>query len=149
MDLSNVTGFRLLEETIGHLSITIQSDEYVELPAHHKVIAVISEEEPQRHAIGILYALAMMSFFDAEPRDNSELQYNPEDYWQMTYFVEGLEFTGKSLRYSADYLAGKMINTDIEFTHEGELTIETRRRGKVIDNWLDQLLGKPKLRRIK
>jgi len=111
---------KLLEETIG-IPIEIKSNEFNEIltKTHHKIVFQIKEEEPDLWAFGILFTLSLMSFTFAAPRGISENYFIPDEEWSLEYFVQGLEFENKRLRFSADYVSGRLMKTDIVFESGG------------------------------
>jgi hypothetical protein len=121
--------YRLLEETVG-IPIEIISNEFNELASntHHKIVFQIKEEEPDLWAIGVLFTLSLMSF--SAPRGISEIHFIPDEEWNLEYFVQGLEFENKCLRFSSDYVSGRLMKTDIIFESGGRVTLTTRNRGK-------------------
>ena len=66
------TGFRLLEATLG-IPIKVLSNEFEEATTntYHKIEFQIDEDEPDMFAVGILFALSLMSFTYAAPRGYS------------------------------------------------------------------------------
>ena len=143
MDINKSLPFKLLEETVG-IPIKIISNEFNEISenTYHKIAFQIQEEDPDLFAIGVLFTLSLMSFTFAAPRGYSENQFTPDEEWNLDYFVQGLEFRFKSLCFSADYVSGRMMKTDITFESGDRVTIETRNRGRGADRWLTHLQGK-------
>ena len=157
MDMNRQTGFRLLEETIGITKIKVISNEYKEIPAgeegdfntFHKIVFQIDEEEPDICAFGVLFSLSLMSFTFAAPRGYSEIEFIPDEEWNLGYFLQGLSFEYKRLCFSADYLSGRLMKTDIRFESGGKVTLETRNRGKGADRWMIHLQGKKHIQEVK
>ncbi|MFH1985066.1 MAG: hypothetical protein ABIL58_24785 [Pseudomonadota bacterium] len=135
--------YRLLSESIG-LPINVISNEYQEFKgnSHHRIVFQIEEEESDTFAIGILFTLSLMSFTFSAPRGYSENEFIPDEEWNLEYFVQGLTFEGGVLKHSTDYVSGRMMKTDIVYETGGEVTLETRNRGKGADRWLTHLQGK-------
>ncbi len=73
MDINKSSGFNLLEGIIG-ISLDIISNEFNEFAGNtnHKIVFQIQEEEPDILAIGVLFALSLMSFTFSGPRGYSE-----------------------------------------------------------------------------
>jgi hypothetical protein len=144
--------FKLLEETLG-LPIEIISNEYQETPSfgktisHHKVVFQIREMDPDKYALDILFVLSLMSFTFADP-SNSDMYFIPDDEWNLSYFVEGLQFEYGDLVFSADYISGRLIKTDIVYRRGGRVTITTKNRGKGADRWLSHLQGKKRIHKV-
>ena len=146
----DMTTYRLLEETVG-IPIEIISNEFNELASntHHKIVFQIKEEEPDLWAIGVLFTLSLMSFSFSAPRGISEIHFIPDEEWNLEYFVQGLEFENKCLRFSSDYVSGRLMKTDIVFESEGRVTLTTRNRGKGAERWLVHLQGKKHIQPLK
>ncbi len=97
-------------------------------------------------AFGFIFVLAVLSFADARPRGMSEADYDENDQFRVSDLVEGLSFEQGELHFSADYVRGRCLKTDIRVTKEGRVMLATRARGKQALRWLDQLQGKKLLR---
>jgi hypothetical protein len=143
MDINKSSTFNLLDGTIG-ITIDIISNEFEEFAGntHQKIVFQIQEEEPDIFAIGVLFALSLMSFTFSGPRGYSEIEFVPDEEWNLGYFVNGLEFRRQCICFSADYLSGRLMKTDIEFESGGKVTLTTRNRGRGADRWLTHLQGK-------
>ena len=143
MDINKPSALNLLDGTIG-ISIDIISNEFEEFAdnTHHKVVFQVLEEEPDIFAIGVLFALSLMSFTFSGPRGYSEVEFVPDEEYNLGYFVNGLEFRRQCICFSADYLSGRLMKTDIEFESGGKVTLTTRNRGRGADRWLAHLQGK-------
>jgi hypothetical protein len=143
MDINKSSTFNLLDGTIG-ITIDIISNEFEEFAGntHQKIVFQIQEEEPDIFAIGVLFALSLMSFTFSGPRGYSEIEFVPDEEWKLGYFVNGLEFRRQCICFSADYLSGRLMKTDIEFESGGKVTLTTRNRGRGADRWLTHLQGK-------
>jgi hypothetical protein len=150
MDVYRSLIFTLLEETIG-IPIEIISNEFNEFSGntHHKIIFEIKEEEPDLFAIGVLLTLSLMSFTFSGPRGYSEVHFIPDEEWNLGYFVQGLEFKEKCLCFSADYVSGRLMKTDITFESGGRVTLSTRNRGRGAERWLSHLQGKRHIEPLK
>jgi hypothetical protein len=136
-------GHRYLVETIG-MPIEIISQDFKKLSGndYYKVVLQIKVEEPDLFAFGVLFTLSLMSFTFSAPRGYSEIEFEPDEEWNIDYFLQGLEFEEGRLHFSGDYVSGRHMKTDIYFDSGGKVTIETRNRGKGIDRWLIHLQGK-------
>jgi len=99
-------------------------------------------------AFGFIFVLAVLSYADARPRGVSGIDYVEDDQFRVSDLVDGLSFEHGELHFSADYLRGRCMKTDIRITREGRITLETRGRGKAALRWLDRLQGKKLLRVI-
>ncbi len=147
--IKNTLPYRLLEETIG-IPIEIKSNEFNEIytNTHHKIVFQIKEEEPDLLTFGVLFTLSLMSFTFAAPRGISENYFVPDEEWNLEYFIQGLEFENKCLRFSSDYVSGRLMKTDIVFESGGRVTLTTRNRGKGAERWLIHLQGKKHIQSI-
>jgi len=142
--------YKLLDQTVG-IPIEIISNEFREIAdnTYHRIIFRIKEEEPDLWAIGVLFTLSLMSFSFSAPRGISEMHFTPDEEWNLEYFVQGLEFENKCLRFSSDYISGRLMKTDIVFESGGRVTLTTRNRGKGAERWLIHLQGKKHIQPLK
>ncbi len=69
-------------------------------------------------------------------------EFEPDEEWNLEYFLQGLEFEKGYLKYTGDYISGRQIKTTIIFESGGKVNIDTRNRGKGADRWMTQLQGK-------
>ena len=143
MDINKSSAFNLLDGTIG-ISINVISNEFAEFAGntHHKIVFQIKEEESDIFAIGVLFALSLMSFTFSGPRGYSEVEFVPDEDYNLGYFVNGLEFRRQCICFSADYVSGRHMKTDIEYEAGGKVTLSTRNRGRGADRWLTHIQGK-------
>ena len=146
----------LMEGTIGLFNMKIASNDFQETPGfedtvntYQKIVFTVEEDEPEIYAVGILFCLALLSFSDAAPRGLSEDYFTPDEDWNLGYFVDGLKYKFSSICYSADYLSGRMMKTDVRFDEDGKVTLETRNRGRSADKWLTMMQGKKHLQEVK
>lgn len=93
-------------------------------------------------ALGLIFCLAMLSFHDARPRGVSGVDFVDRDEFTVADFVEHLRYKRSELRFSADYLRGRCVKTDIAVRSDGTSTIETRNRGEAAMRWVRRLQGK-------
>ena len=153
-DQNKLTGIHLLESTIG-VEIEVLANEYQELPlddvtvnSSHKITFQITEVEPDISAIGVLFALALMSFTYASPRGYSFNDFIPDEEYNLGYFLEGLRIERGVLSHEADYVSGRCVKTDISYAPGGKVTITTRNRGRGADRWLIHLQGKKHIQAV-
>ena len=149
MDNTKIHGFKLIQGSIG-LKLKILSNNYDsdELSSHQEIEFQILEEDPDVLAFGVLFALSMMSFSYAGPRGVSEDFFSPDDDWHLGHFIDNLSFRDGFLFFSADYIAGRMMKTDIEFHPGGLVSLSTINRGKEMDRWVTHLQGKKHLKSV-
>ncbi len=150
-----MTGLKLLEETAG-LRLKILSNDYDEnrghedcLLSHHKIVFQVEEDDPDDWAIGILFCLSLMSFTYAVPRGMSDIEFVPDEEWNLGYFVQGLRFQSKMIRFTSDYVSGRLMKTDVNVEPGGTVTIITRNRGRGAERWLLNLQGKKHIQAVK
>jgi hypothetical protein len=155
MNVEKLTGLKLLEETVG-IPLKIVSNDYEEtrgfedcLLSHHEIVFQIKEEDPDDWAIGVLFCLSLMSFTYAVPRGMSEIEFVPDEEWNLGYFVQGLQFRYKAIRFTSDYVSGRLMKTDIKFEPGGQVTLTTRNRGRGAERWLLNLQGKKHIQAVK
>jgi hypothetical protein len=146
----NTLPHRFLEEIIG-IPIEVISNEFDEFAGntHHKIVFRIKEEEPDLVAFGVLFILSLMSFTFSAPRGYSEIEFIPDEEWNLEYFVQGLEFENKRLRFSSDYVSGRLMKTNVVFESGGRVTLSTRNRGRGAERWLTHLQGKKHIQPLK
>jgi hypothetical protein len=155
MDIDKSLPYQILDETIG-INIEIISNDFKEMPAgysdspntYQQIVFQIKEEHPDMYAIGVLYAISLMSFTYAAPRGYSAEYVIPDEEWALGYFIQGLEFVQKRICFSADYVSGRQMKTDIGFESGGEVTLSTRNRGRGAERWLTHLQGKKHIRPV-
>jgi hypothetical protein len=155
MNVEKLTGHKLLEETVG-LRLKILSNDYDEnrgyedcLLSHHKIVFQVEEDDPDDWAIGILFCLSLMSFTYAVPRGMSDIEFVPDEEWNLGYFVQGLRFQSKMIRFTSDYVSGRLMKTDVNVEPGGKVTIITRNRGRGAERWLLNLQGKKHIQAVK
>ncbi len=147
-------GHQLLAETIG-IRIEIISNDYAETPAieskntYQEIVFQIKEDEPDIFAVGVVFALSAMSFAYSAPRGYSENEFQPDEDWNIEYFLRGLEYKDGNLCFSADYVSGRLMKTDITFEKGGKVTVVTRNRAKGAERWLIHLQGKRHIQQVK
>lgn len=154
-NINETLPLQLLDETIG-IDLDIISNDFQEIPSVHdstrttyqEIVFQIREEEPDLCAMGVLYALSLMSFSYAAPRGYSDEYFIPDEQWSLGYFIQALEFRNRSLSFSADYVSGRMMKTDILFESGGRVVLSTRNRGRGAERWLTHLQGKKHIKAV-
>ena len=136
MSADKITVIKLLEQTIG-IRIKIISNDYREISGygdqintHQQIVFQVKEEEPDDWAVGVLFCLSLMSFTYSAPRGMSEIEFVPDEEWNLGYFVQGLRFWLKNFCFTSDYIAGRLMKTDINFEPGGKVTLTTRNRAR-------------------
>jgi len=56
--------------------------------------------------------------------------------------IDELEYQPGELRFSADYIRGRCMKTDVTVRPDGTATLHTRCRGEAATRWVARLKGK-------
>jgi hypothetical protein len=99
-------------------------------------------------SFGFIFVLAVLSFADARPRGLSEREYVKDDGFNVADLFECLSFVRGELHFTADYIRGRCLKTDIVIEPDGTVTLTTWGRGEVALRWLDKLRGKKLLQLV-
>src|ERR1700693_438255 len=102
----------------------------------------VAEETAEWGAFGFMFALGVLSFAGAKPRNMSELEYEEKDEFKLADFIERLRLVRGELCFGGVYLRRRRIRTRIVVRSNGTVTLETIGRGKAALRWLEQLKGK-------
>jgi hypothetical protein len=97
-------------------------------------------------AFGFLFVIGTLSFADARPRESSVIEYVEQDEFQVGDFINCLRWEGGALKFSADYVRGRRMKTDVVLWPDGSGRLSTTGRGKTPILWLERLKGKKSLR---
>jgi hypothetical protein len=97
-------------------------------------------------AFGFLFVIGTLSFADARPRELSAIEYVEQDEFQVGDFIQCLRWEDGALKFSADYLRGRRMKTDVVLRPDGTGRLTTTGRGKTPIIWLERLKGKKNLR---
>jgi hypothetical protein len=148
-------GHRFLAETNG-IPIEIISNDYKEIPAvedtvstYQEIVFQIKEDEPDDWAVGVLFALFLLSFSFAAPRGISEMHFVPDEDWTIEYFLTGLRYRWRKICFTSDYVSGRLMKTNIDFESGGKVKMVTRNRGRGTERWLMYLQGKKHINPVK
>jgi hypothetical protein len=93
-------------------------------------------------AFGFLFVIGSLSFADARPRENSTIEYVQNDEFQVGDLMQCLRWEDGNLKFSADYIRGRRMKTDLVLRREGTGQLTTAGRGKAPLLWLERLKGK-------
>jgi hypothetical protein len=93
-------------------------------------------------AFGFIFALGVLSFEEARPRNQSSIDYQEKDEFSVADFMEGLRFVRGELHFEADYIRGRRLKTRIAVRANGTVRLETTGRGKAVLRWLERMQGK-------
>ena len=95
--------------------------------------------------LGFMFALAVLSLADARAQGYGVNEVIENDEYTVADLVDHLRFERGELRFSADYVRGRRMKTDMRLTSEGLLALDTRGRGETPLRWIDTLKGKKTL----
>lgn len=105
-------------------------------------------EDHEWGAFGFIFCLATLSFHDARPRGVSDDDYIEGDELSVADLHDGLRYERGELRFSADYIRGRCVKTDITVRADGSVTLATRCRGEAAVRWVARLKGKKVLEAV-
>lgn len=159
MTVNDAVPFQLIEQTIG-IGIEILSNDFQDFKAsedseyncQQEIIFQIKDDDivdPDVFSIGILFCLSLMSFSYASPRGYSEMEFIPDEQWNLGHFIQGLQFDDGRIYYYGDYVSGRMMKTKIIFQAGGKVALITTNRGKSAERWLAHLQGKKHVAEVK
>lgn len=108
-----------------------------------------SEDEfpPEDHewgGLGFIFCLATLSFADARPAGESGMDFEVDDEFTVADLHDHLRYVKGEIRFSADYVRGRLIKTDIDLRPDGSVRLATRLRGVGPTRWI-RTLRKQKL----
>lgn len=83
-------------------------------------------EDVQWGAFGFIFVLGVLSFAEATPAGASEKDFVAEDQLTVADPFEHLRYEGGELRFSADYIRGRRLKTDITVRPDGRVTLRTQ-----------------------
>jgi hypothetical protein len=86
-----------------------------------------------------------MSFHDARPRGVSGMDFKERDEFTVADLHDHLRYERSELHFSADYVRGRCLKTDITIRPDGRVTIETRNRGESAPRWVQLPKGRKHL----
>jgi hypothetical protein len=100
-------------------------------------------------AFGFIFCIASLSFQDARLRGFSGRDFDEHDEFTVADLHDHLRYERSQLRFSADYMRGRCMKTDITIRADGSATIATRNRGESATRWLQRLKGRKHLEAMK
>jgi hypothetical protein len=103
------------------------------------------EDDVEWAATGFIFAVSAFSFADARPRGVSDMHFNDQDEWTAVDALRRIRFVRGELHFSADYVRGRCMKTDLEVRRDGTFTLTTTNRGEAASRWLGRLQGKQPL----
>ena len=141
-----------LAKTAALVDFDVLDEDFQDVPGEKSTVARITlrlgsedEDDVEWGAFGFIFALAALSFADARPRGVSAEDFVEGDGFAVLDFFAGLRFERGRLHYSAGYVRGRCVKTDIEVHPDGLVVIDTRRRGEAARHWIERLKGKKRL----
>lgn len=78
----------------------------------------------------------------------SAIEYNGGDVYEVGDFLKSLQWNAGDVRFSADYVKGRCMKTQLLLRADGTGQLSTTGRGKSASHWLDRLHGKARLQRV-
>ena len=102
-------------------------------------------EDVQWGAFGFIFVLGVLSFAEATPAGASEQDFVAEDQLTVADLFEHLRYEDGELRFSADYIRGRRLKTDITVRPDGRVTLRTHCRGDAAKRWVEKLQGPRRL----
>ncbi len=147
-----------LLQTATLVNITVLKTETGPTPAEDSWLRieakVIDEEDDDANdvewsAFGLIYALGVMSFSDARPREMSAKDYVEKDDWFVGDMIRNLRFEHGELHFYADYVRGRLMKTTVIVRPDGTFRLETVNRGQAATRWISKLQGKKLLEVVK
>ena len=103
------------------------------------------ESDLEWGAFGFLFVIGVLSFADARPRETSIIEYAEHDEFQVGDLIQCLRWESGALRFSADYIRGRRMKTDLVLRPQGSGRLTTAGRGKAPLLWLERLKGRKRL----
>jgi hypothetical protein len=122
-------GFRIVGEEV----LTAPTDEAefgIRLELKFVAEDDVAEETAEWGALGFLFALGVLSFADAKPRNLSVADYSEKDDLRLADFMECLRYVRGELHFDADYIRGRRIKTRVAVRANGTVMLETIGRGR-------------------
>jgi len=105
-------------------------------------VRIVLEADPAvlaRHAWGLIFAISAFSFADAD----ADLDFTDHYEWGADDMLRCLAFDRGRLRFDADHVHGRCMQTRIEIDGNGKITLETVNRGEIATHWIARLQRTP------
>ena len=135
-------GYELLEQIVG-LELRNVETEYTDNAGGAMCIRfVIDKEDVATSTFGLIFALGVLSFYDARPRGMSGMDFKEKDEWHAADMLRCIRFEDGILRFYADYIRGRMVKTRVDIHKDGAVKIQTIGRARVAQGWVARLQGK-------
>lgn len=114
-------------------------------------VRIVMQDDPDvlgSCAWGLVYALGALSFADARPQGDADLDYVARDTWKAEDMIRRLRFERGGLHFSAERVRGRMLRTTVEIDGAGRIILETVNRGEAATRWVAKLQGKRVIRLV-
>jgi hypothetical protein len=136
------TGHELLAR-IATLPIEVVSIEESDFAPDGSIemVLCIPAGDVERDAIPLLFAIAVLSYSEARPREVSEIHYDAGDQWTVHDLVEHLRFRRGALVLDTDYVRGRMMKTEVEVERDGTVRLRVVNRASSAKRWIAMLQG--------
>lgn len=144
------SGAQELLRRIPTLPIRILSSDLQEEPdrSSQRLRCKIFRDDVDDGALALIFTLAVLSFHDARPRGNSQIDYVEGDEWTLDDLVCHLRFWKGALCLDSDYVRGRMMKTHIRVWPTGIVEIDTINRHEMATRWIELLKGRKHLRLV-
>ena len=150
-DTDRLAGYKLLK-TAALVDFEVVKTELIPSTADDifaRVEVQLANDEEQCDGewggLGFMFALAVLSLADARAQGYGVNELIEGDEYTVADLVDHLRFERGELRFSADYVRGRRMKTDMRLTSDGLLVLDTRGRGETPLRWIDTLKGKKTL----
>jgi hypothetical protein len=102
-----------------------------------------SQTEPDvaRAGMGLLFAIGALSFEASGPHGAAGPGFLATDEWTAGDLLRHLRFERGELRFSADYVRGRHLATELVVRPDGAFRLTTVDRGEAALAWVAQLRG--------
>jgi hypothetical protein len=137
----------LLREAVCALDLCVLDTETENFMENIRV-RVTTQADPEileSCALGVIYALGVLSFHDARPRGVSGRDFATKDEWTVADMLRCLTFPNGRIYFYSDYVRGRMMKTSVEVFPDGRIALETQNRGEAATRWIQKLQGKKML----
>jgi len=126
-DADHLAAYKLLE-TAALVEFAVIESEVRETVSGDSLVTRVElqlgdeeSEDVEWGAFGFIFALAVLSFHDARPRGASEMDFDEQDQFTVADLLECLRYEHGELRFSADYIRGRCVKTDVTARPDGRV----------------------------
>lgn len=141
-----------IEQELLRQAVCVLEDCAVETTTEHFMehtrVRITLQAEPdllESCALGVIFALGVLSFHDARPRGVSGMDFSARDAWSVADMLRSLTFPAGRVYFYADYVRGRMLKTGVEIFPGGRIVLATQNRGEAATRWVQKLKGKKML----